>query len=166
LIVDDNSRRDSDSSRYRSTTVLLKATLGSEQYHATKSSIANRYDLFDSGERRVFRTALFAKSRSGSLRTRFGLCFGFLRLTDERSLYPLVKSNQIASIDRNAVLRAQRPSRRPCIHIPATLASGVGCKPVLSQHATAKPPLHRARGKWTSVNPCLLRAQDPDRFDA
>jgi hypothetical protein len=36
---------------------------------------------------------------------RLGLCFGFLRLIDERSPYPLVKSNQIASTDGNAVLR-------------------------------------------------------------
>ena len=63
LIVEDDSRRDSSSSRYRSTTVLLKAIRGSEQYHATKSSIANRYDRFDSDDRRVFRTALLAKSK-------------------------------------------------------------------------------------------------------
>ena len=34
-----------------------------------------------------------------------GLCFGFLRLIDERSPYPLVKPNQIASTDGNVVLR-------------------------------------------------------------
>src|SRR5229473_1537723 len=42
LIVDGAKRRPSRSSLYRRTTVLLKASLGSEQYHVTKSSIANR----------------------------------------------------------------------------------------------------------------------------
>lgn len=32
---------------------------------------------FGCGDRRVFRTALLAKSRSGNRRTRFGLCLGF-----------------------------------------------------------------------------------------
>jgi hypothetical protein len=40
--VEEDSRRDSNSSRYRSTTVLLNAIRGSEQYHEAKSSIANR----------------------------------------------------------------------------------------------------------------------------
>jgi hypothetical protein len=40
--------------RYRSTTVLLKAMRGSEQYHAMKSSIAMPYARCDWGEPRVF----------------------------------------------------------------------------------------------------------------
>jgi hypothetical protein len=39
---------------------LLEADGGYEQCDATKSSIADRYDLLDSGERRVSRTALLA----------------------------------------------------------------------------------------------------------
>jgi hypothetical protein len=42
LIVEGAKWRPSSSNLYRSTTVLLKASLGSEQYHVTKSSIANR----------------------------------------------------------------------------------------------------------------------------
>src|SRR5438270_10627285 len=77
LMAEEDNRRDSSSSRYRRTTVLLKASRGSEQYHAMKSSIANRYERFDSDDRRVFKTALFAKSRSGRRRTRFGVCLSF-----------------------------------------------------------------------------------------
>jgi hypothetical protein len=46
--------------RERSTTVLLNASLGSEQYQVTKSSMANSYPRFDSGEPSVFSTAPFA----------------------------------------------------------------------------------------------------------
>jgi hypothetical protein len=42
LIVDGAKWRPSSSNLYRRTTVLLKASLGPEQYHVTKSSIANR----------------------------------------------------------------------------------------------------------------------------
>jgi hypothetical protein len=55
LTVEEDSRRDFSSSRYRRTTVLLNASRGSEQYHATKSSIANRYECFDSDDRRLCR---------------------------------------------------------------------------------------------------------------
>ena len=40
--------------------VLLKASRGSEQYQIKKSSMANRYARFDSGEPRVFNTAPLA----------------------------------------------------------------------------------------------------------
>jgi hypothetical protein len=116
LIVDDESRRDSNSSRYRSTTALLKASCGSEQYHATKSSIANRYERFDSADRSVFKTALLAKSRSGRRKTRLGVCLAFLGFLDKRSPYPLVESCRTRlSIDGKAVLRARpvRVGRRP-----------------------------------------------------
>jgi hypothetical protein len=106
-MVDDESRRDSNSSRYRSTTALLNARRGSEHYQDTKSSIANRYDRFDSDDRRVFRAALLAKSRSGRRRTLFGLCLAFLRLIDERSPCPLVRSKHMLPLDGNAVYRPQ-----------------------------------------------------------
>jgi hypothetical protein len=48
---------------------LLNASRGSEQYHDTKSSMANSYARFDAGEPSAFKTALFAKSKSGSRRT-------------------------------------------------------------------------------------------------
>jgi len=57
--------------------------------------------------RRVFRTALLAKSRSGRRSTPFGACLAFLRLIDKRSPYPLVNGRQRPPIDGNAVLRSQ-----------------------------------------------------------
>src|SRR3984957_13932573 len=50
---------------YRRTTVLLKASRGSEQYQATNSSIACWYPRLESGEPRLRRTAAFDCSRSG-----------------------------------------------------------------------------------------------------
>ena len=72
FIVDDAKWRLSSCRRYRSTTVLLKASLGSEQYHATKSSIAKRYARCESEELKVFRTAVLEWSRSERRRTRLG----------------------------------------------------------------------------------------------
>src|SRR6185312_5788617 len=63
--------------RYRSTTVLLNAMRGSEQYHAMKSSIAIPYARCDCGEPNVFNTDSFVWSKSGSRSTRFGALFGF-----------------------------------------------------------------------------------------
>jgi hypothetical protein len=73
---------------------FVKAGRGSEQYHVTKSSIAKRYERFDSEDRSVFNTALFANSRSGRRSTRFGVfvvCRVFLRLIHKRSPLPLVR---------------------------------------------------------------------------
>jgi hypothetical protein len=114
FIVDADNRRDSNSSRYRSTTILLKARRGSDQYHATKSSIGNRYDRFDSDDRRVFRTALLAKSRPGRRSTRFGACLAFLRLIDKRSPYPLVRSTRIPSSRRERRLTGRRYTIPTC----------------------------------------------------
>jgi hypothetical protein len=50
FIVAGASRRDSNSSRYRITTTRPNANLGSEQYRATKSSMANSYARLDAGE--------------------------------------------------------------------------------------------------------------------
>jgi hypothetical protein len=100
FIVDGAKWRPSSSNLYRRTTVLLKASLGSEQYQVTKSSIANRYDRRDSDERRVFRTAVFAKSRSGKRSTRFGeecLRFDVLIFMGQRSPCPLTDNVQIRS---------------------------------------------------------------------
>lgn len=44
--------------RYRVTTVLQDDRRGSEQYHRMNSSMACRYPRFDSGDRRLFSTAL------------------------------------------------------------------------------------------------------------
>src|SRR5690606_16523926 len=48
------------------TTVLLNASLGSEQYQSVNSRIAWSYDRRELGEVRLFRTAVFDCSKSGS----------------------------------------------------------------------------------------------------
>ena len=53
----------------------LNASRGSEQYHATNSRIACSYVRCPLTEVRLFGTAVFASSRSGSARTRFGTFF-------------------------------------------------------------------------------------------
>src|SRR5207249_11457431 len=69
LIVPGARCRDSRCIRYRTTTVLLKDSRGSEQYHSTNSSMAWRYPRCASGHDRLLRTADFATSRSGNRRT-------------------------------------------------------------------------------------------------
>jgi len=54
------------------TTVLLKASLGSEQYQSMNSRMAWSYERFELVEVRLFKTGDFDCSRSGSLRTVFG----------------------------------------------------------------------------------------------
>ena len=54
------------------TTVLLKASLGSEQYQSMNSRIAWSYERFELEDVRLFKTADFDCSRSGNLRTVFG----------------------------------------------------------------------------------------------
>jgi hypothetical protein len=83
-----------------------------EQYHATKSSIANRYERFDSDDRRVFRTALLTKSRSGRRSTRFGVCFCFLQIMHTRSPGPLIRIDRSESFDVNTVSREVQPGRQ------------------------------------------------------
>src|SRR3984893_8309771 len=58
--------------RYRVTTVLLNARRGSEQYLSMNSQIAWPYERFELADVRLFRTADFDCSRSGSLRIVFG----------------------------------------------------------------------------------------------
>ena len=58
--------------RYRVTTVLLKASLGSEQYQSMNSRMAWSYERFELEDVRLFKTADFDCSRSGNLRTVFG----------------------------------------------------------------------------------------------
>jgi hypothetical protein len=55
------------------TTVLLKASLGSEQYQSMNSRMAWSYERFELADVRLFKTADFDCSRSGSLRTVFGV---------------------------------------------------------------------------------------------
>jgi hypothetical protein len=65
--------------RYRVTTVLLNASLGSEQYQSVNSRMAWSYDRRELAAVRLLRTAVFECSRSGSrstvlgVRLRFGL---------------------------------------------------------------------------------------------
>jgi len=59
--------------RYRVTTVLLNARRGSEQYQSMNSRIAWSYDRWELGEVKLFKTADFDCSRSGSFKTVFGL---------------------------------------------------------------------------------------------
>jgi len=72
LIVDGAYGRCSSAIRYRVTTLLLKAILGSEQYHSMNSRMAWSYERFELEDVRLFKTADFDCSRSGSLRTVFG----------------------------------------------------------------------------------------------
>ena len=68
----DSQRRGQKSYRYRLTTVLLKASLGSEQYQSMNSRMAWSYERFELDDVRLFKTADFDCSRSGNLRTVFG----------------------------------------------------------------------------------------------
>src|ERR1700724_378702 len=68
----DSQRRGQKSYRYRLTTVLLKASLGSEQYQSMNSRMAWSYERFELDDVRLFKTADFDCSRSGNLRTLFG----------------------------------------------------------------------------------------------
>jgi hypothetical protein len=72
LIVDGAYGRCSSAIRYRVTTVLLKASLGSEQYQSMNSRIAWSYERFELEDVRLFKTADFDCSKSGNLRTVFG----------------------------------------------------------------------------------------------
>jgi len=69
LIVPGARCRDSGCIRWRMTTVLLKHSLGSEQYQSTNSSMAWRYPRCASRHDRRLRTADFATSRSGNRKT-------------------------------------------------------------------------------------------------
>jgi hypothetical protein len=73
LIVDGAYGRCSSAIRYRATTVLLKASLGSEQYQSMNSRIAWLYERFELEDVRLFKTADFDCSKSGNLRTVSGL---------------------------------------------------------------------------------------------
>src|SRR6202521_699791 len=72
LIVDGAYGRCSRAILYLVTTVLLNARRGSEQYQSMNSQMAWSYERFELGDVRLFRTADFDCSRSGSLRTIFG----------------------------------------------------------------------------------------------
>src|ERR1700691_2070736 len=72
VIVAWRYERCSSAIRYSVTTVLLKAILGSEQYHSMNSRIAWSYERFDLEDVRLFKTADFDCSKSGNLRTVFG----------------------------------------------------------------------------------------------
>src|SRR5579864_6435150 len=72
LIVDAVYGCCSSAIRYRVTTVLLKASLGSEQYQSMNSRMAWSYERFELEDVRLFKTADFDCSRSGNLRTVFG----------------------------------------------------------------------------------------------
>jgi hypothetical protein len=72
LIVDGAYGCCSSAIRYRATTVLLNARRGSEQYQSMNSQMAWSYERFELADVRLFRTADFDCSRSGSLRTVFG----------------------------------------------------------------------------------------------
>src|SRR3984885_15482540 len=72
LIVDGAYGCCSSAIRYRVTTVLLKASLGSEQYQSMNSRMAWSYERFELEDVRRFKTTDFDCSRSGNLRTVFG----------------------------------------------------------------------------------------------
>src|ERR1700685_15455 len=72
LIVDGAYGCCSSAIRYSVTPVLLKASLGSEQYQSTNSRMAWSYGRFELEDVRLFKTADFDCSRSGNLRTVFG----------------------------------------------------------------------------------------------
>src|SRR5580693_4761653 len=72
LIVDGAYGCCSSAIRYRVTTLLLKASLGSEQYQSMNSRMAWSYERFELADVRLFKTADFDCSRSGILRTVFG----------------------------------------------------------------------------------------------
>src|SRR5258708_34320613 len=72
LIVDAAYGCCSSAIRYRVTTVLLKANLGSEQYQSMNSRMAWSYERFELVDVRLFKTADFDCSRSGNLRAVFG----------------------------------------------------------------------------------------------
>jgi hypothetical protein len=78
LIVDGAYGCCSSAIRYRVTTVLLKASLGSEQYQSMNSRMAWSYERFELEDVRLFKTADFDCSRSGNLRTVFGTRLRFL----------------------------------------------------------------------------------------
>lgn len=83
LIVAGARRPSSRCIRNRITTVLLKERRGSEQYHATKSSMLRPYSRFEPDEAKLPTTAALACSRSGRPsfvfgRTSFPLFLGFM----------------------------------------------------------------------------------------
>ena len=72
LIVDGDVRVLFERDSVGVTTFLLKASLGSEQYQSMNSRMAWSYERFELEDVRLFKTADFDCSRSGSLRTVFG----------------------------------------------------------------------------------------------
>jgi hypothetical protein len=90
--------------RYRSTTVRLNASRGSEQYHSTNSVIAWSYVRWPLFEVSVLRTADLACSRSGKARTRFGVFLFFREFDMDDGLlavafYDAVKSAQAVFVE-------------------------------------------------------------------
>ena len=69
LIVDGAYGCCSSAIRYRVTTVLLKASLGSEQYQSMNSRMAWSYERFELEDVRLFKTADFDCSRSDNSRS-------------------------------------------------------------------------------------------------
>jgi hypothetical protein len=78
--------------RYRVTTVLLKASLGSEQYQSMTSRMAWSYERFELVEVRLFTTAVLDCSRSGSLKDSFRGSFTFALRHRERPPVAAAKS--------------------------------------------------------------------------
>src|ERR1700704_2382343 len=66
------ARGEASAIRYRVTTVLLNARRGSGQYQSMNSQIAWSYERFELDDVKLFRTADFDCSRSGSFITVFG----------------------------------------------------------------------------------------------
>jgi len=73
------------------TTVLLNASLGSEQYQSMNSRMACSYERFELVDVRLFKTADFECSRSGILRTVFGVRLRLL-FAMARGLHSAAKS--------------------------------------------------------------------------
>jgi len=126
LIVDGAYGCCSSAIRYRVTTVLLKASLGSEHYQSMNSRMAWSYERFELEDVRLFKTADFDCSRSGNLRTVFGtrlrLLFAIgsgLRCRGEKhDLVPdlLTSSAFVLPIRRpTSTLPVIRPESRPAI---------------------------------------------------
>ena len=65
-------RRRSQASRLAQLRTLNQRNPSASLAARLRASIANRYGRFNSGDRRVFRTALLAKSKSGNRSTRLG----------------------------------------------------------------------------------------------
>jgi hypothetical protein len=155
LIVDGAYGRCSSAIRYRVTTVLLKAILGSEQYHSMNSRMAWSYERFELADVSLFKTAHFDCSRSGNLRTVLG--------TRLRVLFAIGRGLRCRG-DKHLCIK--QCNKEFCNQCPRSGAVRWHLRsPETTRHEASCAPEIASRRRWSSRSD-LGHAAIDDQFDA